>query len=189
VLLVAGAVLGLIAGLLTGGSLRRLAGLQLTWWLLPVLIAALAVKELGARGPLAGHQDVITALFPLSLLALVGWTLWHVGSLPGIWLVTLGLVLNLVVVVANGGHMPVAPEFAGHGPGQLVETGRMGQYILEGPQTRLPWLDDRIQLPGRLWTFFPQIYSAGDLVSLAGIFLVLFLATHRGERRSVRAAR
>jgi uncharacterized protein DUF5317 len=175
-LLLAGAVLGLIVGLLAGGSLRNLAGVRLTWWLLPLVVAALAVKELGVRGPLAQHQEIAAWLFPLSLAALVAWTLWHLRALPGIWLVTLGLGLNLLVVAANGGHMPVVPELAGHGPRQLLEQGHLGQYALEDASTRLPWLDDRIQLPGLLFRLFPQIYSAGDLVSLAGMFLVLFLA-------------
>ena len=39
------------------------------------------------------------------------------------------------------------------------------------------WLADRILLPGPLGRLFPEAYSAGDLVSAAGLAVTLFLAT------------
>jgi hypothetical protein len=175
-LLLAGAGLGLLAGLLSGGRLRHLSfpRLHLRWPLLPFL--ALGVREFGVYGPLseAGFQPV---LYLVSLLALLGWALWHLWELRGVWLVALGLALNLAVVAANGGHMPVSPALAVHGPPRLLELGVFGQYALAGPDTRLGWLGDWIRLPDPVSRLFPEIYSAGDLLVSAGMMVVTFWAT------------
>jgi hypothetical protein len=177
VLLLAGAIVGLLVGLTGGGDLRGLAALRIRWPL--VVVLALAVKELGVWTPLAQRQDLTPWLFTASLAVLVAWTLWHVNRLPGVWLVTLGLAMNLAVVALNGGHMPVPLALAHRGPTQLVQQGVLGQYVLEGPQTRLAMLGDWIRLPWPLGALFPQAYSPGDLVSLAGMFVVALLVTRR----------
>ena len=184
-LLVAGALLGLVAGLATGGSLRSLAERRLRWPL--VVLAALVVKELGVRTQL-GTAGVAPWIFVISLVALVAWALWHHDRLPGIWIVALGMCLNLVEVVANGGHMPVPVELAHHGPSILIERGTWGQYTLAGPGTRLPWLDDWIELPGPLGRLFPQAYSPGDLVACVGMVILLYCATRPKGRRTERRA-
>ena len=176
-LLLAGAIVGVLVGLAGGGDLRGLGATRLRWPL--VVVLALAVKELGVWSPLAQRQDVTPWLFTASLAVLVVWTLWHVNRLPGIWLITLGMAMNLAVVALNGGHMPVPEALAHRGPGQLVEQGVLGPYMLAGPQTRLAMLGDWIRLPWPLGTLFPQAYSPGDLVSLLGMFVVVLLAIRR----------
>jgi Family of unknown function (DUF5317) len=185
-LLVAGAFLGLLAGLATGGSLRNLAERRLRWPL--VVVAALVVKELGVRTEL-GTSSLAPWAFVLSLVALIVWALWHRDRLPGIWIVAAGMCLNLIVVVANAGHMPVPPDLARRGPSILIERGTWGQYTLAGPNTRLPWLEDWIDLPGPLGRLFPQAYSPGDLVAFVGMAVVLFFATRpiggRAQQRAI----
>ena len=173
-LLVAGAALGLIAGLLTVGSLHNLLARRLRWPL--VVIAAFLVKELEFRSPL-GTSPLGPAVFVLSLLVLIAWTIWHRDELPGIWLVAAGMSMNAVVVLANAGHMPVVEAAAYLGPPQLREQGSWAEYALMGPDTRLGWLGDWVMFPGLLGRLFPQAYSPGDIVSLAGLTIVLFLAT------------
>ena len=184
-LLVIGALLGLAAGLATGGSMRNLGQRRLRWPL--VVLAALLVKEAGIRTPLA-TAAAAPWIFVLSLVGLIAWALWHHDRLPGIWLVALGIGLNLAVVVANGGHMPVPVEQARRGPPVLMEHGTWGQYIIAGPATRLAWLEDWIVLPGPIGRLFPQAYSPGDLVAFVGMVVVLFLATRPVERRPDRRA-
>lgn len=173
-LLLAAALLGLLAGLLSGGSLRHLFKLRFQWPLLVVL--ALLVKQLSIFGPLAG-SPLGPWLYAASLVGLIGWILWHRAALRGAWLLAAGIGSNLLVVLANGAHMPVTRELARRGPPALAEHGVMGQYVLAGPDTRLFWLADWIALPGPLGTFFPQAYSPGDLVAFAGLFVSLLLAT------------
>jgi Family of unknown function (DUF5317) len=173
-LIVIGALLGFVAGLLTGGSARNLLALRLRWPL--VVIAAFVVRELEIRTALS-TSPLAPAVFVASLLALIGWVVWHRDRLPGIWLVAVGMTLNLVVVLANGGRMPVVAAAAHLGPPQLQQTGVWAEYALMGPGTRLAWLGDWVLLPQPVGHILPQAYSAGDLVTLVGLALVMFRAT------------
>ena len=173
-LLLVTALAGFLGGLLTGGSLRNLVARRLRWPL--VVIAAFGVKELLIRSPL-GDSPLGPAVFAVSLAVLVAWTAWHYLRLPGIWLVTVGVGLNLVVVVANGGRMPVAAAAAQRGPARLSQSGVWAQYAVMNTGTHGAWLGDWILFPGALGRLFPQAYSPGDIVSAAGLAVVLFLAT------------
>ena len=184
-LLLIGAALGLIAGLLTGGTLRNLLARRLRWPLL--VLAAFLVRELEIRTALA-DSGLAPATFVLSLVVLIGWTLWHRDELPGVWLVAAGMTLNLAVTLANGGHMPVVRAAAHLGPPQLQEQGTWAEYTVMGDDTRLGWLGDRILLPGPLGRLLPQAYSPGDLVSLVGITALLFLATRPRGRPAEQGA-
>jgi hypothetical protein len=178
-LLIAGAALGLVAGLLTGGSMGNLLGRRLRWPL--VVIAAFLVKELEFRSPL-GTSPLGPPAFVISLAVLIAWTVWHRDELPGILLVSLGMTMNLAVTLANAGHMPVTVAAAYLGPAQLREQGTWAEYALMGPGTHLGWLGDWVMFPGIVGRLFPQAYSPGDLASMVGLTLVLFLATR--PRRS-----
>jgi hypothetical protein len=185
VLLIVGAALGLVAGLLTGGSVGNLLARRLRWPL--VVIAAFLVKELEFRSPL-GNSPLGPPMFVLSLAVLIAWTFWHRDELPGILLVTLGMSMNLAATLANAGHMPVSAPAAALGPPQLLAVGTWAEYTLMGPGTHLGWLGDWILFPGVLGRLFPQGYSPGDLVSLVGLTAVLFLATRpRGTSEKPRA--
>jgi hypothetical protein len=173
-LLPVAALAGLLAGLLSGGRVRHLLARRLRWPL--VAVAALAVKTFGHRPGLA-TSPITPWLYTLSLAALVAWVLWQRRRFPGIWLVAAGMAVNLLVVVANGGRMPVRRVLAGHGLPQLLACGSWGQYLVAGPGTRLAWLGDAIHFPGVAGRLLPQAYSAGDLLVTAGLLVTLFLAT------------
>jgi hypothetical protein len=158
-------VVGLVFGLLTGGRIDNFARLKFRWPLL--VLAALVVREAVLLTPLS-RVSWAPYLYVLSLASIVAWTIFHFDRLPGIWLVTAGGAMNLIVIVANGGHMPVAVEIAG----TLTRRGQVGQYTLMGPTTNLNLLGDWVSL-GPL----PEAYSPGDLLIGVGIALVVFLAT------------
>jgi hypothetical protein len=184
-LLLVGAVIGLLAGLLTGGSIQNLLSRRLRW---PVLvIAAFLVKELEVRSPL-GTSPAAPAVFVLSLAVLVAWTLWHRDELPGVWIVAIGMSMNLLATLANGGRMPVAAAVAYLGPPQLAQQGSWAEYTIMNAGTRLGWLGDWVLFPGLFGRIFPQAYSPGDLVSLVGLTVVLFLATRPGPARQPQGA-
>jgi hypothetical protein len=178
VLLLTAAALGLLAGLLAGGSITNLQYVRFRWPL--VLVGALLLKDAGVITPL-GRLPFEHYLYLVMLVVLVFWTLWHYEQLPAIWLVSVGMALNALVVAANGGRMPVARDLADHGPPELLRRGELGQYVLAGPNTRLPWLSDWIGLPGPVGHFFPQAYSPGDLVAFVGMATVVFLAVLGGS--------
>jgi len=156
--------LGLVFGLLTGGRIGNLARLRFRWpWL---ILAAVVVREAVLVTPLS-RVDAARFGYALSLLAIVVWTVFHLERLSGIWLVTAGTALNLLVVVVNGARMPVAPESAG----VLVQRGTVGPYMLMGPDTNLNMLGDWIRL-------YPlsTAYSPGDVLIGLGLAIVVFLA-------------
>ena len=175
-LLILGVLFGLGASLLSGGRLGAAMDLRLRWPLLPV--GALLVKEITLLTPVAG-LDLAPIAYAISLFVLAAWTLWHIERLPGAWLLAAGTLLNLLPVLANGGHMPVAPELAGRGLPALGEQGHLGQYVLMGAQTNLNFLGDWVALPQPVAAVLPEAYSPGDLVAAAGLVGVGFLATRR----------
>src|SRR2546421_12491798 len=102
--------LGVVFGLVTGGRIGNLAGLRFRWpWL---IIAAVVVRESVVLTPLS-RVDGARYAYVLALAAIVVWTIWQFDRVRGIWLITAGAALNLVVIGGNGGRMPVAPGLAG----------------------------------------------------------------------------
>jgi hypothetical protein len=168
VLLLVALVVGLVAGVATGGKLGNLANVQIRWpWL---VVAALAVREAAVLSPLRG-VDGVQYVYVAALAALVAWTAWHAWRLNGAWIVAVGAAMNLLVVVVNGARMPVAQVLAG----PLLERGHIGQYVVMGPGSNLGWLGDWIGVPGPLG----GAYSPGDAVIAIGIGAVVFLATRQ----------
>jgi hypothetical protein len=164
-------VVALALGFLSGGRVGDLANLRFRWpWF---VLAVLVIREAVLFRPL-NRIDGVQYVYAAALAGLVAWTAWHIKRVPGVWLVTVGAATNLVVVLANGARMPVAPELAGI----LVNRGHLGQYTLLGPDTRLNWLADWI---GFTWPV-PGAYSPGDLLIALGIGLVVLLAlAHRPD--------
>ena len=106
-MLIGGILLGLIAGLVAGGSIGNLAAVRLRW--IALLFLAVIVR-FGTEAAIGAGVDVVQALrlplFGLSFgLLLVG--LWANRSNPGLSLAFVGILLNTIAVLANGGYMPV----------------------------------------------------------------------------------
>jgi hypothetical protein len=183
-----GVPLALAVGLLAGGRLDRLGAQRIAWWWIgPVAFAAQLAAVYAAWTP----DGLDLALIAGSHLALTVVALAN-RRLPGAPVVAAGLVLNLAVMLANGGLMPVAPETlqragrfepwkVGAGtPGSRVASSK--DVVLPAEQTRLEFLADRYWtgLPGRLGF----IFSVGDVVLTAGVFIfvVSTLTTAPGAR-------
>lgn len=169
----------LVVGLIRGGSLHRIADLPLRWgW---VALLALAIQfslvylPTGSQGgPLDPRWWLLT--FSYLLLFLV---VWGNRSLSGMVIVGLGLLLNFVVITANGGFMPITPEAlrrAGHAdlaPGlesrTLVRSTK--DIVLTREETRLWILSDIFVLPPPLPV--ASAFSLGDLLIALGVFVLL----------------
>ncbi len=163
-------LLGLVIGVAAGGKVGNLAYLRFHWpWFVLVVLVVREAVVIRPLNRIDGVQYVYTAAFA----GLVAWTAWNIKRLPGVWVVTVGAAMNLIVILANGGRMPVAPVLAGLGG--LVQRGHIGQYVLMGPSTNLNWLADWIGFP---WPF-GSAYSPGDLVTAVGIGITVLLAVAR----------
>ncbi len=157
-------VAGLLIGLATGGNIGNLAYIRFRWpWF---VLAVLVIREAVLLTPL-NRIEGVQYVYVAALAALIVWTAWHVRLVPGVWVVTAGAALNLVVILANGARMPVAPALAG----VLVQRGHVGQYVLMSSNTNLNWLADWIGFPSPL----RGAYSPGDLLIAVGIGVVTFL--------------
>jgi len=156
---------GIGAGLAVGGRLANLARLQFHWpWLVPLALVAREVVLVTPLNRVEGAQYI----YVVALLTLIAWTLWNFSRVPVIWTVTIGAILNVIVISANAGRMPVAPQLAG----PLVSRVAVGQYVLMSSSTQLNVLGDWIPMFGA-----PAAVSVGDLFVAFGLALSLFIAT------------
>ena len=106
-MLIVGILLGLVLGLLAGGRLGNLGTIQLRW--IPVLFAAVIIRFgteafLNAGVPLADTLRVPLLATSFALL-LAG--LWVNRGYPGLSLAFVGILLNALVILLNGGYMPI----------------------------------------------------------------------------------
>lgn len=120
-----------------------------------------------------------------SQLVLLGFVLFNLRR-PGMGLLGLGLAMNFVVILVNGGMMPLAPQTASRlssidrwaagarfGPGKSV--------VLPTQSTFFGSLSDRILLPD--WFPYQAAFSLGDILIVAGALVLLYAMTH-GPARS-----
>jgi len=119
---------------------------------------------------------------------------WANRTQPAFWLLGIGLLLNLVVIVANGGLMPITPETVAHltkaEPGLVWQVGeRLGtgkDIVLNAEATRLWFLSDRfLLLPDGLG--YQVAYSLGDVVIALGAFWLLFSPNGHRQAHAVQA--
>ena len=95
---------------------------------------------------------------------------------PPLLVLGVGLLLNFLVIVANGGLMPLSPETVARlDVAAPVEEWSYGERIggtknvlLTDEDTRLAMLSDRFVLPA--WFPLPVAYSLGDVFIAAGAF-------------------
>lgn len=89
-----------------------------------------------------------------------------------------GLLLNLAVMLANGGWMPISPQNASRLVGaaaisQAAPGERIGpkDVLLQPAEMQLGFLADRFMLPD--WSPYQAAFSAGDILIAAGAFWLL----------------
>lgn len=172
--------IAVVLSLLRGGRFHRLAHAPLRWvWLLFVgVMFQVAADALVILEVLEATGAVTYGLLLTSQILVIVWVIGN-WQLPGLVLVAIGLILNAVVMAANGA-MPVSPEaiaVLGRDGSDLVR----GKHILMDETTRLPWLADIWPVPPIL-----AIISVGDVILAAGLIPIThYLMTYRpqAERR------
>jgi hypothetical protein len=113
---------------------------------------------------------------------------WLNRQQTGMWIMGLGLLLNLFVIIVNGGLMPISPETVQQMvPDATAGTWQVGQrfgtgkdIVLTTDNTRFWCLGDRYLLPG--WFPYKAAFSIGDiLIAIGGFWLFWSI----GSRNSV----
>ena len=166
-LIVGPIVAGVLLALAMGGQLANWSEVRFRW---PWVVVIVLVIRFAVAGTALGGIDWLRYVYVASLVALIAWTLWHVDRLRGVWLVSLGSAMNLVVIGANDFRMPVVASAAG----RLVQAGHHGQYVVMDSSSRLSWLGDWL-FPGVLGA----VYSPGDAVIGVGLGVLAFAVTRK----------
>ncbi len=165
-------ILAIGIALARGGKLTRWANLNLRGrgviilgFILQVLIFS---REWQTHADLKPWTPYIYITSMVVILIALGFN-FH---LPGIRLITLGLCLNLLAIVFNGGYMPASPEAIVLAGRTLPVTGQTNNNsMVMGPDTRLPLLCDIFAVPKGF--IFPNVFSIGDVcLTLGAVYLI-----------------
>jgi hypothetical protein len=161
-----------------GHALDQIAAIELKSAWLALLGLALQWPLLRAPAGPTHDLEVQQLLFLLSHLFLLLFV-WRNRHQAGILLVGLGVIGNLIVIVANNGFMPITPEtLVQINPGSTlgqwpvgIHYGYSKDIILSRSETALWILSDILVLPPPFPK--PAAFSLGDLFITAGIVVLL----------------
>ena len=182
-MLIGGIALGLVLGLVAGGHITNLAYIRLR--LLNLLVVAVLLRfgtefllNAGVDPIEALRLPLLTASFGLLLIAL-----WANRSYPGMSLAFIGILLNAVVIIVNGGYMPVwatSLDLAGLTAADVTSTSAL-HYVLPPPLDanfllHLGPLGDVIPIP---LPIIQNVASIGDLFLTLGLAFFLFAGVVR----------
>ncbi|MDR3586495.1 MAG: DUF5317 domain-containing protein [Desulfosporosinus sp.] len=172
-------ILALFISLISGGKLSRLGELVLReFWLVPLaLVIQSVVYWAGVRGIRVGPSWLSPVLDTMSYLLLILFILRN-SSLAGIRWITLGILLNALVIASNGGVMPVDPSFLSEASRKALLAGQ-GTHGLMTATTYLRFLADRFYL--NVLGLDKQVFSVGDSLIDIGIFLLVFKTMKRKQ--------
>jgi DHA3 family macrolide efflux protein-like MFS transporter len=180
-MLIGGIVLGLVLGLVAGGNLANLASVRLRW--VGILLLAVLLR-FGTEAALAREIPLAEALrLPLltTSFALLVSGLWLNRSFPGLNLAFVGILANALVIIVNGGFMPIwepSLEIAGFTRDDVTSSIHV---VLPGTDftallTRLGLFGDVIPIG---LPIIQNVASVGDLFLTAGLAFFLFAGVVR----------
>ena len=172
---------GLVIGRLLGGRVRNLERVQFVWWQLAlaglmvqlVLFADPVQERVGAAGP---------AIYVASTLVVLMALLRNV-RLPGLAVIAVGAVLNLIPILTNGGYMPSSPDVWRELTGVAeVPVAYYSNVALIGPDTAFPFLGDIFLFPRPLP--MATAFSLGDAIIALGAVVFLVSAMRPPAKQS-----
>jgi uncharacterized membrane protein (Fun14 family) len=170
-----GVIFGLIVGFLRRGSLKGFASLNLKYgWMFPLLLLVQFVVY-----ALQSHIVWVAAAstYTFMLVYIIGFVfLWLNRKESALLVVLVGAFLNFLVMLANGGRMPVSLEAAEAVLDpyyvEILRNGTLyGKHAIMTAHTHLAFLGDIIPLAKPYYK--QQVISIGDVVESIGIFLYI----------------
>ncbi len=160
-----GLALGFLVGWIRKGRLKNITEYSIRY--LPLVVSAFLIQSLlnydySRSGYLTPYIFYLHIFSYLLLFIFI----WKNRNLPGMQIMGVGILLNFVVIAANGGVMPVSPEGLTPELKTLLLAGGDALHSIITPETRLVFLSDiipTIMLPG-------GNMSIGDILLGAGLF-------------------
>lgn len=178
-ILLLGALAGLLVGLLRGGRVRGLAFLPMRGRAV-VLVAFLMQLPLlyfpAEKG--SAHLNLERCLLLLSYLLILG-IVWKNRRVPGFGVIGLGILLNLTVMMANGGFMPIQPGvLRNFGHEHMATKMESGYRVLHSKDVLLTREETHLWILSDVFAFDPPIlsptaFSPGDVLITGGAFLFI----------------
>jgi hypothetical protein len=143
--------------LLRGGKLTNLSEIYARgWWLLFLGLA----MQTAANFVSTSQREIAVWLVLLSYAPLLVVVLLN-QRLPGMWIVGVGILMNLTVIALNNG-MPVLPEAYELAGGKVGGLHLDAKHVLLTGNSALPFLADIIPMPG-------SVISLGDVLLAVGL--------------------
>lgn len=180
-ILILAVIAGLIAGLIRAKIGKRPYQpdhFQQVWLVLVALIPQwLAFSFSPTRSVLpdwVASGALVLSQAILLVFAILNW------KASGFWIMALGLIMNLVVIVANGGFMPISPEtitwLTPNVPSSLWAVGQRfaggKDIVLPVEKTLFYFLSDRFRTPDL--EIYRVAFSLGDIFIAVGAFWLLW---------------
>jgi MFS family permease len=184
--LIGAILLGLVVGLLVGGSIWNLATVRLRW--IGVLLLAVIVR-FGTEAAIGNGIELAEQLrLPLfgSAYALLLVGLWANRAHPGMSLAFVGILCNLIAITLNNGRMPIWEP-------SLIAAGLTAEDARTVFHTLLPATLDAefLRRGGPLADVIPipidpvrNVASVGDLFLASGLAFFLFATVVRSPREA-----
>lgn len=145
-----------------------------SWMLLP----AVALQILSSISEVRGYKfgTFITLIVNGTIFCLVFLVIWLNRRYVGLWFIGLGALLNALVMLFNGGRMPVDMSLLGNEAYMtkaldLMLKGADNKHVALDAATKIPFLADIISVPGFIGLGMPVI-SIGDIIVAVGLFLL-----------------
>ena len=170
----------LVIAVLFGGDVRRLSQIKIRH--LELLLAAFAVKVAVAILGTTHSQGAVLVARPLNVIGaiLLLAVVWFNRRIPGALLFGAGLILNLIVIVAFGGRMPVLLPHDADPNSPVLALLRGGLDPLHVALTRpqgLWFIGDIFAIPGL--GGHSSLVSIGDLLMAAGVAWLIIRCSQR----------
>jgi hypothetical protein len=168
-----GIIISLIVGILRRGSFKNFSLLNLRYgWIFPLLLVIEIIvfsfqNQFKVLGEISSY--IFMAVYVVGLLFL-----FINRKNPGFVIIFIGVFLNFLVMVLNGGRMPVSVHAATVlDPGYIdaLKSSLYAKHEVLNQSTKLGFLGDIIPLTKP----YPhtQIISIGDVIMNIGIFLFI----------------
>ncbi len=177
-------IISIVIGLLCNGKLSSLS--QISLKKIELIVLACLIQAglifLGSK-KVKFVLDYSSYIIIFSYIVLLS-AVWYNKRLKGINFIALGIIFNFIVIVANGGHMPVLLSSlykAGLNDFALVlKEGTYVTHTLITEKTLFRFLADVIPLSPPFPD--PSVVSAGDFLMFYGVFSLIQNAMVKREQ-------
>jgi len=185
-ILVFAVAIGLVAGFLNAklrGKSYQLKELKHLWLVLVATLPQILAFFLPATRERIPDQWIPFILISSQFILLV--FVWLNRKVPSIWLLGIGLLLNIAVIILNKGWMPITPEVleaqgAPEGSWQIGSRHGYSKDIVLSKESTVLWiLSDILTLPN--WISYRVVFSIGDAILALGV--IGYLLHNNGSKQ------